>query len=154
MLERLHEQLENTETLIHAEEVLREALTDLKEKSPDTQIFYVAGKVTSDGFEPEKIEKNLDILRERTSDIRFELQIPILSAADVFDMKSIEKYSFTGATNDDYLKLWINILASGLINGIIMTPNWETSVGATAEHDLAKEKSLQIYYYEDIIDRP
>lgn len=70
MLERFHKELEGTETLEQAKSVLLERLTDVKERSPDSRIFYVAGKVTSGGTEPEEIDKNLALLGKRTADVR------------------------------------------------------------------------------------
>jgi len=139
-------------TIEEAEKCFIGALSEIKKERPNIDIYYVIGAVTSDG--QEFIERNLELLKERTKEANRKLPKAIVfSAGDIFNKKLFKRFDSHGAVNQDYLDLWEKVLNSGFIDCIIRTPDWGRSVGATHENKVAHQKSLRVYDYFALMDR-
>ncbi|MFA6518986.1 MAG: DUF4406 domain-containing protein [Candidatus Shapirobacteria bacterium] len=114
-----------------------------------TQIGYVSGIITAEG--PENIPKNILRLEKFTAEIRGKSSFPIFSATDIFDDDLFARLSLTGAKNADYEVFWRQILGSGFVTHMYMTPRWEISHGACDEHQVAKNLNMEIVYIFDEI---
>lgn len=51
------------------------------------------------------------------------------------------------------MKFWRDILESGHVTDIFMTPRWEQSKGAIDEHEAAKQLGIKIHYMNNSKDR-
>lgn len=120
---------------------------ELKSGQNINQIGYVAGIITSDGRE--HIERNLRYLGEHTERIRQARTFPIFSAIDIFSQEVFERTNGFSLPPEMWLTFWRDVLGSGHVTDIFMTPRWETSRGAQDEHETAKKYGITIYYIED-----
>jgi hypothetical protein len=109
-----------------------------------TQIGYISGIITAEGSE--NIPKNILRLERFTADIRRKSSFPVFSATDVFDDELFARLSLTGAKNADYEVFWRQVLSSGFVTHMYMTPRWEISHGASDEHQMAKNLNMEIIY--------
>lgn len=123
--------------------LLKKLFSDMWDKGI-TQIGYVSGIITSDG--PENIPKNILRLEKFTEDIRIKSKIPIFSATDIFDDELFARLSIAGAKNADYEVFWRQVLDSGFVTHMYLTPRWEISHGAQDEHQVAKNLNMEIIY--------
>ena len=149
MKEVIQKTIEACYTLQEVRDAVIQSCGKVTEQSPGIRIGYVAGIITGDG--PEYIQTNREILMKFTEDTRRSVDFPIFSAIDVFSnsvytrlggLESIE------SEGHDFRKFWRDILESGRITDIFMTPRWEQSGGATDEHDTALALKLRIHYLE------
>lgn len=132
-------------------EELQERIIDSLEqiKKEQDKLGYVIGILTSDG--PDRIKENVEKLKSYTRKVSSENDFPIFSAmvtfvgdnGDVVDHVRNRHYEF-----QHWLTLWRNVLESGHITDLFVTPGWERSKGATDEHETAKRLGLEIHYLE------
>lgn len=118
-----------------------------RQRTGTKRIGYVAGIINSDG--PEKVEENRQRLAEYTERIREEQDFPIFSATDIFSKElfaKLEEVKLGGPErNEAFMRFWREILESGNVTDIFMTPRWEQSVGATDEHKTATKLGITIH---------
>lgn len=107
------------------------------------RIGYVSGIITSDG--PEYVERNLAILARHTENLRLAHDFPIFSSTDVFDNKVFERINANKIPVQAWLDFWREILESGHITDMFMTPRWEVSIGARDEYQNAQRLGLKIH---------
>lgn len=111
------------------------------------QMGYVSGIITSDG--PEFVERNIERLAYFTEELRGYKNFPIFSATDVFSQKLFERLDEmtleTNSREEKFIRFWRDILESGFITDIFMTPRWEESKGAKDEYKTAKRLGLKIH---------
>lgn len=120
------------------------SLERLKKATQDSKtgkVGFVSGKIMADGFIFSF--KNLAVLSRYERTIKKSERIPVFSATD-FLFNELVNTVFRGrASGDEY---WRDIIESGYITDIYMTPGWESSNGAKSEFDSAKKKHLKIHY--------
>lgn len=117
-----------------------ERLKKANEDSENGKVGFVSGKIMADGFVFSF--KNLAEIAKHERKIRKSEHIPIFSATD-FLLNELVNTVFRGkASGDEY---WRDIIESGYITDIYMTPGWEKSNGAKSEFDSAKKKNLKIH---------
>lgn len=104
------------------------------------KIGYVSGIITSDG--EEHVDRNMELLRRNTSRIRESVDFPVFSAADIFHNESYDK--FDGVDEHEWYVFWRNVLKSGYIREVFMTPRWEHSAGAKDEFAAAGEAGILV----------
>lgn len=113
------------------------------------RIGYVAGILNSDG--PLYFESNRKKLLNYTEELRSVHKFSIFSAVDVFSAEIYERLKEMSLPFEQReIKMrffWREILESGYVTDIFMTPRWEKSKGAYDEHETAKRIGLRIYYY-------
>lgn len=141
--------ISGSSSLLEAELNFLEALKYIKEQSPDLLIYYLIGTVTSDG--PEYIERNLQLLKERSQKAGEVLDGIVFSAADIFNQQLFDRFDKRGAVNQDYLDFWEDILKSGFITDIIRASGWEKSMGASHENKIASQEGIAIHDYSDFV---
>jgi len=88
------------------------------------------------------------ILREHTEKIRKEKDFPIFSATDVMALETLIQIKAHKLVVKDFIKFWREILESGHVTDIFMTPRWNKSFGATDEHETAKKLGIKIHYLD------
>ncbi len=108
------------------------------------RIGYVAGLITSEG--PENIDKNVKRLIRYADDIRSKNNFPIFASTDVISDDLFTKLGMEKIAAADWEEFWRDILGSGYVTDIFMTPRWEISKGSISEHNNAKNFNLQIHY--------
>jgi len=147
MKEKIKEAVETGETLEEIKNNLLKVLREQRESGVD-RIGYVAGIVTSEG--PQKIDENVRTLNKHISEIGACSGFPVFSPADIFSWELVERLGITKMPltkiEEATAKFWEDILGSGYITDIFMTPRWEQSIGARGEHEVAKKKGLTIHY--------
>lgn len=104
------------------------------------KVGYVSGIITSDG--KEHIDRNMALLKRNTSKIRESVGFPVFSAADIFHNESYDK--FGGIEEHEWYAFWRNVLKSGYITEVFMTPRWEHSAGAKDEFATAGEAGILV----------
>lgn len=114
------------------------------------RLGYAAGVITSDG--PEKINENRRILLSLTQELRMKNPYPIFCAVDVFTDELLENINWHTLHSDHFVTFWRNILGSGFITDIYMTPRWQISNGAKDEYEIAKKEGLTIHYLENTME--
>ncbi len=147
--EKIKESLKNAKDLNLVAKSAISVLKEFKSKGAN-RIGYVAGTITSEGYE--KIEENVKKLIKYTIKIRKREGFPIFSSTDLFDKKFVSQLKELSLPPDkleeEFLKCWKNILSSGYVTDIYITPGWENSQGARFELKVAKEARLKIHYEE------
>ncbi len=141
--------ISESNSLMEAELNFLRALKYTKEKAPNLKIYYLIGTVTSDG--PEHVDKNLQLLKQRSQKAGEVIDGIVFSAADIFNQKLFKRFDSNGAVNQDYLNFWEDILKSGLITDLIRTPRWEKSMGASHENRIASQEKIIIHDYSDFV---
>lgn len=116
-----------------------------------TKIGYVAGIINSDGLE--HFETNRKRLAAYVEKLRRIHKFPVFSAVDVFSNNvyaQLEEMTLSFDEREAKMRsFWREILKSGCVTDIFMTPRWDKSKGASDEHKIAKQIGLRIHYIED-----
>lgn len=146
MKDKLKEITPRADSLDELALLLKKLFSDMWDEGVG-QIGYVSGIITSEG--PENIPKNILRLEKFTQNIRDKSNFPVFSATDIFDDELFARLSLTGAKNADYEVFWRQILGSGFVTHMFMTPRWEISHGAQDEHQVAKNLNMEIIYLTD-----
>jgi len=119
-------------------------LSSFLKSDPTLHIRYVAGRVTSDG--PDFINQNLTKLNTYTDKLENKYGQYVFSAADVFPDETYWKKNITSnELKHVYIEFWQKLLKNG-ITDMYMSPNWETSNGATFEREFAQKNGIKIHY--------
>lgn len=126
---------------------VRDKLLAVLAQQNGSRIGYVAGIITSDG--PEHIEKNLQKLEKCTQRIKQRESIVVFSAVDVFDEELFIRLKASTLPQDSWWIFWREVLGSGHITDIYMTPRWQESTGARDEHETATKVGIAIHYEKD-----
>jgi len=142
MKDILYESLKDLETLEEIQEALIDELAKVR-KSHD-RAGYVAGLISSNGLE--EIPKNLESLLHHTEALRGQKEFPVFSAPEVYVKNRLDQLIESGYKQNDFINSWREILKSGHVTDIFMTPGWENSFGASDEHETAKELGIRIHY--------
>ena len=139
--------LKNATTLQHIKEELIKLFKAARNKNGNIRIGYVAGILNSDG--PKHFENNRKKLADYTEKLRKMHKFPIFSVIDVFSdeiYNRLEEWRLPFEKREIKARFfWREILASGHVTDIFMTPRWEKSKGATDEHETAKRIGLTIH---------
>ena len=111
----------------------------------------MAGIISSDG--PQYFEINRKKLANHTKKLRIIHKFPIFSAIDVFSTDvymRLKEMTLSFEKREVKMRFfWREILKSGYITDIFMTPRWDKSNGAVDEHKTAKIIGLTIHYVGD-----
>jgi len=142
--------LRNTKTLIHVREELIKLFKITRKEMRVAKIGYVAGIINSDG--QDLVERNRKRLIENAEKLRKIHNFPMFTAIDVFPPEiynNLEEWKLSFEEREEKARLfWREILKSGCVTDIFMTPRWNRSKGATDEHKTAKEIGLTIHYIQ------
>lgn len=143
--------LKRAKTLLHVEKELIKLFKITKNISNIARIGYVAGIINSDG--PEYVKVNRKKLADHAEKLRKVNKFPTFSAVDVFSediYARLEEMKLSLDKREAKMRsFWRQILISGHVTDIFMTPRWKKSKGATDEHKIAKRIGLTIHYVED-----
>lgn len=136
---------ETCKTIKEYRDLVIQSLRELKERNPGARVFFVSGIVTSNG--PTHIDRNLKTLSDYVDTIKSDGRFGpfVFSTPDVFNCPLFEKLDNAGCVNRDYLSFWRDLLRSRLIDGIIMTPRWQKSSGASYELMTARQIRLNVF---------
>lgn len=151
MKTELIESIASSNTLNEARERFLSSLAEIKQHNPELRVYYVIGIVTSEG--PAFVERNLQLLQERVRKVEEKVGGLVLSAADIFNRELFEKFDTMGATNEDYLNFWEEVLSSKHITDVVRAPGWKRSEGARHENKTAKRLGLPTHDYKDVIEQ-
>jgi hypothetical protein len=143
--ETITEKVRTANSLSEVEASLVVALQESRRNTD--RLGYVSGIITSDG--PENIGKNIKLLSKRTEILRSQHSFPLFSATDVFNDEVFAKINAHEIPTQGWLSFWRNVLSSGHVSHVIMTPRWELSTGALDEFDTARRLGLTIEYFKD-----
>ncbi len=150
MVEKIKPVLINARNLTEVESAMVDLFVTLKRADSVTDIGYVAGIITSDGSK--HIEANILRLANYTERLRTAHDFPIFSATDVFSSELFKRLPEMALPHHEreihFINFWRNILNSGHVSHIFMTPRWDKSKGAMDEHQTARQRGLKIYYVE------
>jgi hypothetical protein len=137
---------QKTKTITTFEELTEVIIIILKDshQKANNQLGYVSGIITSDG--PDYIKRNFKVLEKYTEKLRQTKNYPIFSATDIFHTELLSRLNGGILVDHHFLKFWREVLESGYVTDIYMTPGWERSVGAKDEYETAKNRSLKIHY--------
>lgn len=144
MREIIRVSVQEATTLVEVREGLLRAFVQEKQGKDGLRIGYVAGIITSDG--PDRIEENIQRLEEHTQRIREKENILIFSAVDVFDEELFARLKAHTLPSDSWWIFWREVLGSGHVTDIYMTPRWQESTGARDEHKTAVRLGIAIHY--------
>ncbi len=134
----------NSTSLSEIKVGLIDVLARFKENHHEKRLGYVSGIITSDGIE--NVERNMQALEDHTEELRKKHDFPIFSATDLFDNHVFEIIDAYNIPTQEWLKFWREVLESGTITDVFMTPRWENSKGATDEYSVAKSLGLRIHF--------
>jgi phosphoglycolate phosphatase-like HAD superfamily hydrolase len=123
-------------------------LEETKRKHVSGRVGYVSGIISSDG--DEKILKNITRLENYTNDIRKIHKFPIFNPPDIFSddlYARLQELKVPKKEREEkFIVFWREILTSGHITDIFMTPRWRESRGAQDEHKTALRVGIRIHY--------
>lgn len=139
--------LKSAKNLIHVRQELIKLFKQIR-NGKVARIGYVAGILNSDG--PQHFERNRKRIAEHAGVLRKIHKFPIFSAVDVFSDEiyfRMEEWKLPFEKREaKAIFFWREILKSGHVTDIFMTPRWEKSKGATDEHKTAKKLGMSIHY--------
>lgn len=148
MKQELARVLVDSTTLAAVRDKVIALFRETKKRTGSDRIGYVAGIINSDG--PDRVEENRRILAEHTERVRQQEDFPIFSATDIFTKELFEKLEEVKLSGQEktqaFLQFWREILGSGNVTDIFMTPRWEQSLGARDEHETATRLGITIHY--------
>lgn len=140
--------LKNVTTLLDVKKELVKLFEITRKQKSILKIGYVAGIINTDGSE--YIEINRKKLANHTKQLRTLHGFPIFSAIDVFSTEVYNRLLEQELSFEEREKIfrgfWREILKSGHVTDIFMTPRWEKSKGATDEHKIARKVGLTVHY--------
>ena len=110
------------------------------------QIGCVVGPLTSDG--PEHVKENRRVLVELAGVLGSMFSFPVCTMQDLFSVATLRRLKDKGYTSRHYTEFACEILKSGYITDVFMSPRWEKSKSARAEHDAAERFGITIHYIE------
>ena|SRR3990167_7444686 len=135
---------EEVSNLDEIHRIVEAKIRELKVSHNTKKIGYVAGKVTADG--PTRVLENLERLNKFALFVSTEHDILVFSAAQIFNTEVYWKLNLPGPEHEEgFYKFWRKILKSG-VTDVFMSPEWETSLGASDEFRAAKEMGLAIHF--------
>lgn len=148
MREQITQIVSPAENLAQLEEYLVAFLESIKLEHGFAKIGYVAGCVSSDG--EERIDHNLQKLSQYTRQLEEEHGFPMFCVADIFTpelYEQLEEMSWSAEIREEHMRTcFCNVLESGHITDIFMTPGWKGSTGSKMEHSTAEINELDIHY--------
>lgn len=142
MHQLISEKLLTVRSLKDIEEALIPLMAEYREKHD--RLGYVSGVITTDG--PEHVSANIQRLNDHTERLRAVHDFPIFAPTDVFTDFVYANVSAESLSSTEFKQFWRNVLATGHVTDIFMTPRWEVSGGARDEHEAALELNLLIHY--------
>ncbi|MDP1722983.1 MAG: DUF4406 domain-containing protein [Candidatus Gottesmanbacteria bacterium] len=141
---RLQDVAKGTITLNQKLSAITTLISSVLKQDSTLRIRYVAGRVTSDG--QDFISQNLIKLNIYTDKLENMYGQYVFSAADVFPDETYWKKNITTKElKYIYIDFWQKILKNG-ITDMYMSPGWETSNGATFEHEFAQKNGIEVHY--------
>jgi uncharacterized protein DUF4406 len=144
MRKLLLSEIKNANTLKEIVAVALKIINEIKKTNPTVRIGYVSGTVSSQG--PDKIKDNLEKLHRHADWVESEEGINVFSAADIFNDETYWRLNAPRPVHEEeFYVFWKEILHGG-ITDIYMVAGWEQSLGATDEHETAKQLGLRIHY--------
>ncbi len=108
------------------------------------RLGFVSGIISSDG--ERHIPANMEALNLYTEFYRDYTPFPVFSASDIFHPWTVGKFNLT---KPEWSTFWTNILKSGNITDVFMTPRWNFSFGSIEEQKTAKELKLKLHYHQN-----
>ena len=152
MKSEIYQALQGTTCLDEALHRLTVLFSQIKDKNPDQRIGYVSGIISSDG--DEKLPENIARLSGFTDKLRDEVGYCLFSATDVFGnglREKVEEMKLPRQQREPILiQFWGNVLKTGYVNDIYMTPRWTESQGARSEYEISKQEGIVVFYREDL----
>ncbi len=143
MQELFREKLTNAKTLSDVRESVIQTFAEIKTKGIK-RLGYVSGILNSDG--PEQKAINIHNLQEQTQKLRGQHDFPIFSCLDIFSHELFDQITPHPVSEEDMYLFYREMLNSGYVTDIFMTPRWERSIGASDEHAAARKRGLTIHY--------
>lgn len=154
MKQKIRTAIKSSTNLKHVEKAIINLLHEIKKENPKKRVGYVAGIVTSDG--EDHMQRNIDRLAALTEKLRIKVSFPIFSSVDIFGdgiYDQIEDFHLERTLREKaFVDFWRNILRSGHITDVYMTPRWDESRGARDEHETAKQMGIRIHYVNEDLD--
>lgn len=148
MRDRISFAVAHAKNLDEVQELLTSLFRNLKEEGNLLRVGVIAGVLSADG--PEYLDQNIKRLETYTDYIRSRHTFPIFSPTDIFTPEMYERLD-AKTVNDSYGQFWENILLSGVVTDIFMTPRWDKSSNARRKHELAQQQNVRVHYW-DIFD--
>ncbi len=142
MKDVIHKHINKANSLSEVRNALIKALEEIKNTREITHIGYVSGIVSSDGIE--YIKRNIQVLGQYTEKLKNIHKFPMFSAADVLSEEIFLKIDGANLPTQVWFDFWRNILETGYITDIFMTPGWEASLGAKDEYETAQKLGISI----------
>ena len=149
MKEKIYAHIRKARSLAQVNAQFLDLCRILRDDEHADRIGYVAGVLFSEGAD--HVEQNIKKLNSYTELLRMKNPFPIFSSVDIFYDE--EFYKNLAEANLPYqerrtafFQFYRDMLSSGYITDIFMTPRWEISEGATDEHETAKKQNLTIWY--------
>ena len=140
--------LKTSSNLIEVRISVVKVLENIKINHTFVKLGYVSGIISSDG--DEKILENTNRLENYTNYIRKIQKFPIFSSTDIFcnDLYArLQEIKLPKKEREEkFIVFWREILTSGHVTDIFMTPRWKESRGAQDEHKTALRLGIRIHY--------
>ncbi len=120
-------------------------LKEAKEQSESGKIGFVSGVIKSEGSV--YLVRNIKNLARYTRFIKRNVDYPVFCALDFIESEAAFRLLPKPPAGREELsqRFWREILESGYITDVFMTPQWELSKGATNEYQTAKRLNLRIH---------
>lgn len=144
MREIIRESVRDAVTLAEVRDGLLRVFVREKRGKDGLRIGYVSGIITSDG--PAHIEENIQRLAEYTERIREREGVLTFSPVDVFDDALFARLKADTLPQESWWIFWREVLGSGHVTDIYMTPRWQESTGARDEHETASKLGIVVHY--------
>lgn len=148
MRDRISLAVAQAKTVDEVQELLTSLFRSLEAEGNLQRVGVVAGVLSGDG--PDYLEQNIRRLETYTDYIRSRHTFPIFSPTDIFTPEMYDRMQ-AETVHACYAQFWENILLSGVVTDIFMTPRWDKSSNARRKHELAIEKAVRVHYW-DIFD--
>lgn len=146
----IYQEIKESTNLIQVRDGLVRVFSNVEHTTPNKHLGYVSGIISSDG--PQYVKRNMQTLHTYTESLRTHSEFPIFSAVDVFGNgmhEKMEEITFEYKLREKhFITFWREVLESGHITDIFMTPRWDKSQGAIDEYNTAQKLGITIHTVE------
>lgn len=119
-------------------------LKNYRHNRANCPIAFVTGPITSNGSS--HIARNTTRLIDNTRSLQAQTDGLVFCWFDIFCEEVKQAVRYESISYEGFLTFSKQVVASGYITDIYMTPNFESSTGARLEHETAQACGLRIHY--------
>lgn len=149
MYDLISAEVAKADSLDEVQDLLVKLFSGLKEGGAVQRVGIVIGILVADG--PDYVEQNLRRMDTFTSYIRERHTFPVFSLTDIFSGDLRDLLIANQVQDEQIVTFWEQVLASGFVTDLFLTPHWDRSFIAQETLEQAEKLKVKVHYW-DIFD--